>query len=64
MPAFTYKARNPRGELLTGRLEGSSSDAVADELMRSGLTPVDVKALVGKVEAASLFGTYLNPQVQ
>ena len=63
MPSFTYKARNPRGELLTGRLEGNSSDAVADELMRSGLTPVDVKALVGKVEAASLFGTYFEEKV-
>jgi len=63
MPAFTYKARNPRGELLTGRLEGNSSDAVADELMRSGLTPIDVKALVGKAEAVSLFGTYFEEKV-
>ena len=43
MPAFSYKARNPRGELFTGLLEGTSVDAVADELMRSGLTPVEVK---------------------
>lgn len=42
MPAFTYKARNTRGELQTGMLEGASMDAVADELMRSGLTPVEV----------------------
>jgi len=63
MPSFTYKARNPRGELLTGRLEGNSSDAVADELMRSGLTPVDVKALVGKAESVSMFGTYFEEKV-
>jgi len=63
MPSFTYKARNPRGELLIGRLAGNSSDAVADELMRSGLTPVDVKALVGKAEAASLFGTSFEEKV-
>jgi MSHA biogenesis protein MshG len=44
MPAFAYKARNPRGELLSGRVEGASMDAVADELLRSGLTPVEVKA--------------------
>ena len=43
MPAFQYKARNPRGELLTGRVDGASMDAVADELMRSGLTPVELK---------------------
>jgi MSHA biogenesis protein MshG len=63
MPAFTYKARNPRGELLTGRLDGGSSDAVADELMRSGLTPVEVKALAGKAEAKALFGSYFEEKV-
>lgn len=63
MPSFTYKARNPRGELLTGRLEGGSSDAVADELMRSGLTPVEVKAMAVKAEAAKLFGDYFDEKV-
>ncbi len=63
MPSFTYKARNPRGELLTGRLEGGSSDAVADELMRSGLTPVEVKALAVKLEAKNLFGSYFEEKV-
>jgi MSHA biogenesis protein MshG len=48
MPAFAYKARNLRGELLSGRVDGASMDAVADELMRSGLTPVEVKAQEGK----------------
>ncbi len=46
MPTFTYKARNSRGELLSGRLEGTSEAAVADELLRSGLTPVDIAAAV------------------
>jgi MSHA biogenesis protein MshG len=63
MPSFSYKARNPRGELLSGRLEGGSSDAVADELMRSGLTPVEVKAMAAKTEAATLFGTYFEEKV-
>ncbi len=63
MPAFTYKARNPRGELLTGRLEGGTSDAVADELMRSGLTPVEIKAVVAKLEVGSLFGTLFEEKV-
>ncbi len=63
MPAFSYKARNPRGELLSGRLEGHSSDAVADELMRSGLTPVEVKALAAKAEAKHLFGDHFEEKV-
>ncbi len=48
MPLFSYKARNARGELLTGKLEGGSEAAVADELLRSGLTPVDITALAAK----------------
>lgn len=63
MPSFTYKARNPRGEMLSGRLEGSSSDAVADELMRSGLTPIDIRAQVAKTETASVFGAYFEEKV-
>ena len=51
MPAFAYKARNTRGELLTGQLEGGSMDAVAEELIRSGLTPVDIKAQAVKQSA-------------
>lgn len=51
MPSFTYKARNTRGELLSGRLEGASEAAVADELLRSGLTPVDITAVATKNDA-------------
>jgi len=51
MPSFTYKARNARGELLTGKLEGGSEAAVADELLRSGLTPVDISSVAAKREA-------------
>jgi MSHA biogenesis protein MshG len=29
MPYFHYKARNARGELLTGMLEGADSNAIA-----------------------------------
>jgi MSHA biogenesis protein MshG len=50
MPTFSYKARNTRGELLTGRLEGGSEAAVADELLRSGLTPVEIVSAAPKGE--------------
>ncbi|MGI4718915.1 MAG: type II secretion system F family protein [Janthinobacterium lividum] len=42
MPYFAYKARNARGELLTGILEGSDSGAVADQLFGSGATPIEI----------------------
>ena len=42
MPYFAYKARNARGELLTGILEGTDSGAVADQLFGSGATPIEI----------------------
>ncbi|TCS39071.1 MSHA biogenesis protein MshG [Paucimonas lemoignei] len=42
MPFFAYKARNNRGELLEGVLEGSDSGAVAEQLFTTGATPVSI----------------------
>jgi MSHA biogenesis protein MshG len=43
MPFFAYKARNARGELLQGVLEGSDSNGVADQLFNTGVTPVHIE---------------------
>ncbi len=43
MPFFKYKARNSRGELIEGVLEGLDSGAVAAQLFNSGVTPVDIQ---------------------
>ena len=42
MPAFAYRGRDARGGLVTGRLEGASSGAVADQLLAIGVTPVEI----------------------
>jgi MSHA biogenesis protein MshG len=64
MPAFSYKARNNRGELHTGRLEGASAEAVADELLRTGLTPVHIATLSARAEAgAGFLGSLLAERV-
>lgn len=42
MPFFAYKARNSRGELVQGVLEGSDSSAVASQLFNTGITPIDI----------------------
>lgn len=42
MPAFAYRGRDARGGLVTGRLEGADSGAVADQLLAIGVTPVDI----------------------
>jgi MSHA biogenesis protein MshG len=44
VPFYAYKARNVRGELLQGVLEGADSGAVADQLFTTGATPIDITA--------------------
>lgn len=42
MPHFSYKGRNPRGELVQGRIEAMTADVVAGQLMNTGVTPIDI----------------------
>ena len=42
MPLFQYKARNARGELVKGELEANNADALAGQLLNSGVTPVEI----------------------
>jgi MSHA biogenesis protein MshG len=44
MPFFAYKARNSRGELMQGVLESTDSNAVADQLFNTGVTPIEIVA--------------------
>ena len=42
VPFFAYKARNVRGELMQGVLEAADSNAVADQLFSTGVTPIEI----------------------
>ncbi len=42
MALFQYKGRNQRGEAIKGRLEGPSAEAVATQLINSGIVPIDI----------------------
>jgi MSHA biogenesis protein MshG len=42
MPMFAYRGRNARGELVRGVLENSDSGAVADQLLNSGVSPIEI----------------------
>ena len=44
MPVFAYRGRNSRGELVTGTLDAADQGAVADQLIATGVTPVDIRA--------------------
>jgi len=42
MPLFQYKARGRRGDAIEGTMEAVSSDAVATQLLESGVTPINI----------------------
>lgn len=51
MALYQYKARNSRGDAVTGQVEASSADAVASQLLNSGVTPVDIKEVKAQSSA-------------
>jgi MSHA biogenesis protein MshG len=53
MPFFSYRGRNARGELVRGVLENSDSGAVADQLLNSGVSPIDISPAAGPKGLAS-----------
>jgi MSHA biogenesis protein MshG len=53
VPSFAYTGRNARGELIKGRIEGNDSGAVADELLTTGITPVEIKQAAGDASSAA-----------
>ncbi|HET7832080.1 MAG TPA: type II secretion system F family protein [Gallionella sp.] len=42
MAVFAYKGRNTNGDLVEGTLFGESSSAIADQLMATGVTPIEI----------------------
>ncbi|OGS93488.1 MAG: MSHA biogenesis protein MshG [Gallionellales bacterium GWA2_59_43] len=53
MTVFTYKGRDRSGELVKGSLEGDDSSAVAEQLINSGITPLEIAVSRAKVAGAS-----------
>jgi MSHA biogenesis protein MshG len=43
MSAFQWRGRNARGQLVDGRVEAESTDAVAQQLMRLDITPIEIE---------------------
>ncbi len=44
MSAFQWRGRNARGQLVDGRVEAESTDAVAQQLMRLDITPIEIES--------------------
>jgi MSHA biogenesis protein MshG len=58
MAVFAYKGRNASGDLQQGILEGDDSVAIADQLIKQGITPTEIKPSA-KVTAAAASGVSL-----
>lgn len=53
MPNFSYRARNNRGEVISGLIEAPNNEAVAEQLFSKGYIPVKIEE--GKKQAAPSF---------
>lgn len=42
MPIFQYTGRNNQGQAVNGNIEANSADAVATQLLNTGITPIDI----------------------
>ena len=51
MPQFDYRGRGRRGDLIKGRLEAASRDAVASQLLNSGITPIEIQQAIAQIDA-------------
>ncbi|CAK0742250.1 MSHA biogenesis protein MshG [Gammaproteobacteria bacterium] len=47
MPYFAYSGRSDHGNLVNGVLESADKDACAQQLLSSGITPVDIRPAAG-----------------
>ena len=57
MANFRYRGRDSGGGVVEGVLEGASSDAVASQLLSSGITPVDISEASDNAGGADVFET-------
>jgi MSHA biogenesis protein MshG len=60
MPFFSYRGRNARGELVRGVLENSDSGAVADQLLNSGVSPIEITVTEGPKEESGTTSGWLS----
>ena len=61
MPHFSYKARDSGGNLIQGVLDGATAAAVADQLVGSGATPLEIAATTAPTEVGnSAFSSWLK----
>jgi MSHA biogenesis protein MshG len=54
MAEFSYKGRSAEGKLVNGRTQGETIEQVAQRLIATGVTPLDIQALGGVASSLSM----------
>ncbi len=60
MPIYHYKARNSRGESVSGDMDAATTESVAALLLNSGVTPVDITEVIEKEDALKDIQSWLG----
>ncbi len=60
MAQFHYKARNSRGDSISGEIEGTSADGIATQLLNSGITPIQIDEVQPKQNILEELGQRLG----
>jgi len=64
MSQFRYRGRSGRGDLITGRLDAESMDAVATRLLNLGITPLEILPdAVSRIELRELWQRFRSRRV-
>ena len=53
MPSFAYRGRNGAGEIVQGIMDGATAGAVADLIVGSGVTPMEIKPTTESADKAA-----------
>lgn len=66
MPAYAYKGRNGRGELVRGTLESTDSNAAADQLINNGITPLEINVVRGALQLPreGVLARFFEPKIK
>jgi len=64
MPAFEYIGRNSSGDRVNGILEADVAEQVADQLLRTGVTPLQIRARVESPSSGGGLARYFQPKVR
>ena len=58
MASYAWRGRNARGELISGQVEAADDNAVADQLLAGGVTPVQIQPATARTVVSGANSTW------